>query len=111
MNTLSELQQHSEVLKKQIRLAKQVRLLKENPDFIDVILKGFCEDEMRRYMSLAVCEKLPQDVRELCNTSAKASAILDNYLASTIQLGANAEDDLVELDKQIQELQLEEGAN
>lgn len=94
MSEKAELQKHIEVLKKQIKLKDQTELLTNNQDFIDVILKGFCEEEMQRNMGLAVCSKLPLETRELCNNLAKASAALNNYLTTVIQIGTNAIEDL-----------------
>ena len=64
---------------------------------------------MQRNMGLAVCERLPADVRELCNQMAKASAALHNYLQTVIQLGNNAEEDIKEVDEKIQYLETHEG--
>lgn len=94
MSQYAELQAHIDLLKRQIKLKQQVEVLMTEQNFKDVILKGFCEDEMHRNMSLVVCDKLPVETRELCNNLAKASAALNNYLNTTIQLGITAEEDL-----------------
>lgn len=106
MSDLTELQEHLAHLKKQVELKNQVQRLLGNADFQAVIMKGFCEDEMRRQMGLAVCDRLPADVRELCNQLAKSSAALDNYLDTSIRIGTSAEDDIEEVETQIQELQM-----
>lgn len=111
MSERTELQQHIKVLEKQIKLKEQTEQLMNNQAFIDVILKGFCEEEMHRNMGLAVCDKLPLDTRELCNNLAKASAALHNYLNTTIQLGVNAVEDLEHAQEALLNLDNTEEAN
>lgn len=105
MSDLTELQEHLGHLKKQVELKEQTERLLENNDFKEVILKGFCEDEMKRQLGLAVCERLPQDVRDLCNQLAKSSAALSNYLTTNVRIGMTAEEDIEQVQAQIEELQ------
>jgi hypothetical protein len=111
MSELHDLEEHVKVLKKQIELKNQTEILLDNQEFKAVILQGFCEDEMHRNMGLSVCDKLPLDIRELCNNLAKASAALHNYLNTTIQLGVNAEEDLEVTESRILELQTSMGVD
>lgn len=108
MTSKSELQEHIEHLKTQISLYKDTEILMKDPRFKKVILKGFCEEEMHRYMGLAICDKVSAETRELCNNLAKASAALTNYLNTVIQLGITAEDDLVAAEEALIQLQGDE---
>lgn len=108
MPTKSELQEHIAYLKKQIAMYKDTEILMKDQRFKNVILKGFCEDEMHRNMGLAVCDKLPLETRELCNNLAKASAALNNYLNTNIQFGITAEEDLEEAEEALLQIEGEE---
>lgn len=105
----SELQEHIAYLKKQIEMKDATETLMNDSRFKMVILKGFCENEMHRNMGLAVCDKLPIETRELCNNLAKASAVLNNYLNTNIQLGITAQEDLEQAEEALLSLDEEEG--
>lgn len=107
MSDLSELREHLTSLQKTVVIGEQVKRLKLNRDFDEIIAQGFCTDEMKRCMSLAVCEKLPQETRELANNMAKASAVLDNYLKTLEQFAQLAQRDIEEVQEAI--LNLETG--
>ena len=104
MSELTELQTHLKLLKQQVELKNQTERLLANPDFKAVIEEGYCKAEMQRNMGLAVCEKLTSETRELCNQLAKASAALNNYIDTTLQIGRNAEEDINAVEERIQEL-------
>lgn len=104
MSQLTELQDYLKVLGKQVQLKKMVESLMENNDFKEVILKGFCQDEMTRCMQMSVYEKATAEQRELYIQLAKASAALDNYLNTIVVLGRTAEEDMDEIQKQIEDL-------
>ena len=104
MSEVTELQDHLKVLSKQVKLKEQVKRLLDNEDFKDVILTGFCKDEMARCMKLAVYDKISADQRDLYIQLAKSSAALDNYLNTLIILGNIAEEDMNEVQQQIEEL-------
>ena len=104
MSQLTELQDYLMVLEKQVKLKKSVETLMENPDFKEIIIKGFCEDEMARCMQMAVYEKSTAEQRELYTQLAKASAAFDNYLNTIVVVGRIAEEDKEEVQKQIEDL-------
>lgn len=104
MSQLTELQDYLKILGKQVKLKEQAERLLENEDFKEVILKGFCEQELSRCMQLAVAENISAEQRELYIQLAKASATLDNYLNTIVVLGRTAEEDMDEVQKQIEDL-------
>ena len=104
MSQVTELQDYLKILGKQVKLKEQTKRLLDNEDFKEVILTGFCQDEMSRCMQLAVREKMTADQRELYIQLAKSSAALDNYLNTLITIGNIAEEDMNEVQQQIEEL-------
>lgn len=105
MSDLNELREHLASLKKVAALGEQVERLKLNNDFNEIIVKGFCDEEMKRCMSLAVCEKLRQEQRELANNMAKASAALTNYLYTILRNANIAREDIADVQDAILELE------
>ena len=105
MSELNELREHLASLKKVVTLGEQVKRLKLNNDFDEIINKGFCDEEMKRCMSLAVCEKLTQEQRELANNMAKASAALTNYLYTLVRQAEIARQDIEDIQDAILELE------
>lgn len=108
MSDLTELQNHLKLLESNVEFKKKVDRLFMNDDFKQVILKGYCEEEMQRQLSLAVCEKLSPETRELCNQLAKASAALKNYLEYIMMVGRTSEEDIPNVQEEILNLQKEE---
>lgn len=104
MSELAELQDHLKFLKKQVELKESVEFLMNNRQFNDVIIQGFCNDELKRTLGMAVKEGQTPEMRALYEQLAKSSAALTNYLNTTIQLGRTAEEDATEVDAQIQYL-------
>lgn len=106
MSELTELQEHLNTLKTFVAKAEQVKRLKEDPNFKELITEGFCIKEMQRYMGLAVSEKADPSLRSLCENSAKAGAILDNYLNTIIKYGDLALAEIEEVQNTITELEV-----
>ena len=104
MSQLTELQDYLKILGKQVKLKEQTERLLENEDFKEVILKGFCEQELSRCMQLAVAENISAEQRELYIQLAKASATLDNYLNTLLVLGRNAAEDIDTVQQQIESI-------
>lgn len=106
MSDLTELQKHLNLLNKQVKLKEQTERLLDNEDFKAVVINGFCSDEVKRNLGMAVCSTAPKELRDLCDQLAKAGAALQNYLNTNIRLGINAEEDIKEVESQIEELRM-----
>lgn len=101
MSNRQELQQYLAGLKEQVKFKQAIDRLFINEDFKEVILKGFCEDEMKRTLGLAVSENMPEQTRELCNQLAKSSAALTNYLELHTRYGLMAEQEIPDVEEQL----------
>ena len=106
MSELTELQEHLNYLKEVIALGDQVKRLKINKDFEELITQGFCIKEMQRYMGLAVSEKSTADLRTLCENSAKAGSVLMNYLDYLEKRAMIASHEIEEVQQAITELEV-----
>lgn len=105
MSELNELQEHRKALQEMIDKGNRLKLLKANPLFEEFIEKGFCTEEMKRTLGLAMSERLKFEDRELCNQMAKAGAALQNYLNFIAQRASMAEQDLEATNNAIEELE------
>lgn len=104
MTELSELQEHKKELLSVIERADMVERLQNNKDFQEIILKGFCTEEMKRCLSLAIAENADASLRELGNQMAKSSMVLERYLATIQNFGNIAKTELPEIDEEIESL-------
>lgn len=105
MSELTELQEQKKILDAIIAFGDKAERLENNADFKDVILEGYCVNEMKRCMSLAVAEKADPSLRELALQMAKSAATLENFLALLKQQSAIAKGDLEEVSNSILELE------
>lgn len=108
MSNRQELQQYLTGLKEQVKFKQAIDRLYINEDFKEVILKGFCEDEMKRTLGLAVAENINPETRELCNQLAKASAALTNYLELHTRYGLMAEEEIPNVEEQLASPELDQ---
>lgn len=108
MSEVKELEIYITQLKSIIDLSEKLKRLEANPDFREIIQKGFCKDEMARYLGLAVSDKVSADNRDLYNRLAQASAALDSYLAFIRLRGQQARDELPEVEDQFEQLKTQE---
>lgn len=101
MSNRQELQQYLNGLKAQVEFKKAIDRLYINEDFKEVILKGYCEDEMKRALGMAVAQNIDPQTRELCNQLAKAGAALNNYLELHTRYGLMAEEEIPNVEEQL----------
>jgi hypothetical protein len=104
MSELTELQEELKVQEGIVATKDAVERLLNNADFKKIILEGYIKDEMHRHMTLAICDKLSVEDRELNNSLAKSAAALSNYLETLVQMGRIAEEDVAQLGEQIEEV-------
>lgn len=104
MSELTELQEELKVQESIVATKDAVERLLNNADFKKIILEGYIKDEMHRHMTLAICDKLSVEDRELNNSLAKSAAALSNYLETLVQMGRIAEEDVAQLGEQIEEV-------
>lgn len=108
MSEVKELEVYIKHLKNVIELSDKLKRLEINSDFKDIIQEGFCKEEMARYLSLAVSDKVSAENRDLYNRLAQSSAALDNYLAFIHIKGDQARNELPEVEDQLEELKAQE---
>jgi len=94
MSEVKEMEDYIKSLQEDIERKQKVDRLFCNQDFIDIIKNGFCRDEMMRYQTLSVSEKVKSEERELFQKLAGASGVLINYLDFITQRGVLAEEDI-----------------
>lgn len=105
MSELTELQEELKVQEGLVASKDAVERLLNNGDFKKIILDGYIKDEMHRHMSLAICDKISVEDRELNNNLAKSAAALSNYLETIIQMGRIAAEDVAQINDRIEEVQ------
>ena len=105
MSDLTELQEELKVCEESVQTMEAATRLLNNADFKKVILEGFIKDEMHRHMTLAICDKISAEERDLNNNLAKSAAALSNYLETIMQMGRIAQEDVTAINDQIESLQ------
>lgn len=110
MSEIAQFEARKAQLKKQAALRDQILKLSANPDFRDVIDKGFIHDEAARNARIGGDPALSKDQREDALQMAMASGHLQRYLSANIQMGYRADEEIKQIDEALEELRAEEGS-
>lgn len=105
--TKEEIHHHREVLKNRREnalrnkaLGESIQRLINNPDFIEVIQKGFCGSEMQAYVCNSVDLNCNAAEREDALEMAKAAGRLSVWLSVKLQMTNTSHKELMECDEQ-----------
>ena len=84
------------ILQNQKLVDKQAKLLKlmTNDDFKDVILDGFCKDDLAEYLEVSVNTRIPEAARDNARGLATAGAYLRNWFDVVQQQATMAQSDI-----------------
>lgn len=109
MSTIAQFEARKTKLKAQVAFRDQILKLSTNPDFREVIDKGFIHDEAARNARIGGDPALGKQEREDAIQMALASGHLQRFLSANIQMGNTAEDEIRQIDSVLEELRAEEG--
>ena len=73
------------------------RRLADNPDFMDVVMTGFFNDDVNRLSGLITSGKTPATVQDRCFKEMQGIAVFKAYLYRLIEEAAATEDELASL--------------
>ena len=109
MSQIAQLEALKVDRRKDIDLRDQVLRLAQNPDFRAIFDKEFCEVEAGRLVRAAGDPNLPEKERNDCIQMALATGHVKRFLSTKVQMGNHAEQDLITIDEQLEELRAEGG--
>ena len=89
--TYKDLEKQIEDSRAAIRMRDLAIKLHENPEFKEVILKGFCVDDCARYAQLSADPSLSTSSQADALAIAQAAGHLRRYLSVLVQMGNAAE--------------------
>jgi len=82
--------------------------LTENPDFKKLIMDGYFVDEAARLVHLYSDPTLPNEIRETITRDLNGPGALKRYLSAIVQMGHNAENEIVNSEEALDDLREEE---
>lgn len=107
MNAILELEGQREKLSEAVERRDLALKLSKNRDFRKLILDEFCEKECARYAQNSANPALDKSGREDSLAIAQAAGHLKRWLSVTVQMGNQAEREIVDLDQALEEARLE----
>lgn len=106
-NDILKLERNIEAAEAAIKQRALVDKLAENREFRTLIVEGFMKDECARWTHMSTDPGLSLQDRADCLTSAQAAGVLKRWLNVLVQMGNNAERDLVQSRQLLDELRAE----
>lgn len=108
MSSILELEQHRDKLKAVVELRDLAIKLSKNRDFRKLILEEFCEKECARYAQNSANPQFSDSERADSMAIAQAAGHLKRWLSVTVQMGNQAEREILDTDAALEEARLEE---
>lgn len=96
MSKIEQLEKQIQGAKDAVALRDRVTRLLENPDFRDIILKGFCTDECARSTHISTDMSMSAEARADALGSAQAAGYLKRWLHFQLMMGNRAAEGLPE---------------
>lgn len=109
LTLVEQLENQKEDLKIMASRRKMALRLAQNPDFRTLLMEGFCRDEAARYVQASADPNLKAEERADALNMAQASGHLKRFMSLCIQMGAHAEQTLLDIDQALDEARAEEG--
>jgi len=110
LTQVEQLENQKEDLKVLAGRRKMALRLAQNPDFRTLIMEGFCRDEAARYVQASADPMLKSEERADALNMAQASGHIKRFMSLCIQMGAHAEQTLLDIDQALDEARADEGA-
>lgn len=110
MSEVAQLEQQKDSFKEQIARRDMSVRLAQNPDFKKLILDEFCVQECARYAQQSANPALSEVDQKNSLAIAQAAGHLRRFLSVVIQMGNQAESQMVQLDEAIDDARAEEAA-
>lgn len=110
LTQVEQLENQKEDLKIMSNRRKMALRLAQNVDFRTLVLEGFCRDEAARYVQASADPMLSAEQRTDALNMAQASGHLKRFMSLCIQMGAHAEQTMIDIDEALDEARAEEGA-
>lgn len=107
MSETENIQAHIADLKEVVERRDLALKLEKNPDFVKLILDGFCEKECARFARNSGDPAIPKDQREDSLAMAQAAGHLRRYLSFCVRIGNQAENEIKQAEETLDELRSE----
>ena len=108
MSSVKDLEDHRKKAKELVELRNSALRLSNNRDFRKLILDYFCTEESARYAHASADPSLDATSRADALALAQAAGHLKRFLSVVVQMGHNAEREIVQIDEAIEEVRLGE---
>lgn len=108
MTEVEQLEQQKEEYKKAIGLMDDINTLLKNPIFQKVIMDKYCVQECARYTEVSGDPKIDKDQRDVALEMARGAGHLKRWLNVQVMFGQQAQNELEELDRNIEQAIQEE---
>lgn len=108
MTDVTALEQQLDGAKKLLDFRRMALKLSQNREFKKLILEEFCVNEAARYVQNSANPALGAEERADSLGIAQASGHLKRWLSVTVQMGARAEHEILELEEALAEARAEE---
>lgn len=111
MSEVAQLEHQRESFKEQIQNRDMAIRLATHPDFKKLILQEFCVNECARYAQQSANPGLSDREQKDALAIAQAAGHLRRFLSVMIQMGNNAENQMVDLDEALAEARRDEAGH
>lgn len=108
MSSVTAMEQQREKLVKVQDNRDMALKLSKNREFRKLILEEFCVNEAARYVQNSANPTLDAASREDCLNIAQSTGHLKRWLSVQMQMGAQADKDISDIDAALEEARLEE---
>ena len=107
MTQVTALEQQLDGAKKLVEFRRLALRLAQNRDFKKLILEEFCVNECARYAQNSGNPALGAEERADCLAIAQAAGALKRWLSIQVQMGAHAENEILQLEEALVEARAE----
>lgn len=108
MSAITQMELQRDKLKSAVDNRASALKLSSNRDFRKLILDEFCEKECARYAQNSGNPQFDESTRQDCLGMAQAAGHLKRWLSVQVQMGDQAEREIVDLEAALEEARLEE---
>lgn len=108
MSDLKSLENQLNEARHLVQLKAKFERLLVNPDFQELIMRGYCYEECARAVKMSIDLNVSKEQREDALRVAQASGYLEKYIQTLVSFGNTAERDIPALIEQIENARVEE---
>ena len=108
MNAIAQMELQRDKLKSVVDNRASALKLSNNREFRKLILDEFCEKECARYAQNSGNPQFDEATRQDCLGMAQAAGHLKRWLSVQVQMGDQAEREIIDLENALEEARLED---